>query len=259
MAISELLKDIQEAMLEGLNDSSSRSWDIESDKIVVTTTTSRDPRRSRNGGEYYYYRVYALVDGGIKAYDDWSCEIALRSAHGGREDFYPMALSTLEHIGGLAEARALAIWKGQAVPVCPICGQGLEEVFAQLENDPQLRQTVIDFLKRKKGYCDLRDAVNAGPSRGLVPQALREHPRNNELLGELLERLGIEADWMEGAVNAVLLSAEAYKTDEFERVLDEITPPDGHIWRTPFGRSNSERERGIPDSGRWMFWFAQEE
>jgi len=160
MAISTLLKDIQDAMLGSLEDGKGKKgWSIREDRIVVTTRASRDPSRSRNGGEYNYYRIYELVEGGVGAFDDWSCEIGPRSAYGGTEEFYPIALSSLERIGLFAESRAIAIWNKQAIPACPVCGESLEEILSKIGQDERLREIVICFLKRQASFGELRDAV----------------------------------------------------------------------------------------------------
>lgn len=161
MAISKLLEDIQNAMAQSLEDGNGEgSWRIEKDYVGVTTQFSKDPSRSNNGGEYYYYRRYRLVEGGVRAWDDWSCDIADYSNYGGTEEFYPITLSDLSRVGFLAESRALAVWNGQAEPVCPFCSGSLEVVFAKLEENDELRETVVKFLKRKVGFDELKAAVN---------------------------------------------------------------------------------------------------
>lgn len=161
MAISALLNDIQNAMKASLADGNGQgSWKIEKDSISVTTQFSKDPSRSSNGGEYSYWRDYKLVEGGVLAKDDWSCDFADYENYGGTTEFYPIAISDLSRVGYLAEARALAAWNEQAEPVCPFCGGSLEEVFKKLEGDDELRETVVMFLKRKVGFEELRQAVN---------------------------------------------------------------------------------------------------
>ena len=161
MAVSEILKDIQQAMLSSIEDGNGEGeWRIEKDYISVTTAFSRDPSRSNNGGEYYYYRRYRIVEGGIRAWDDWSCDIADYSQYGGGDDFYPIAVSDLGRIGNLAEARALAERNKQAQPACPFCGGTLEEVCAQIDDNAELREAVARFLERKIGFKELKDALD---------------------------------------------------------------------------------------------------
>lgn len=104
-----LLKDIMDAMKESLKEGKGTgAWRCEEKKISVTTFFSRDPSRSNNGGEYYYYREFFLVEGGIIARDDWSCDFASYSSYGGSENFYPSSIQNIGRVGHLAEARVLS-------------------------------------------------------------------------------------------------------------------------------------------------------
>ena|GEM_PF-4127275 len=79
-------------------------WWIGRNKLVVHTRVSRDPLRSCNGGEYHYYRYY-VVDLGVTAYNDWSCDFADYRNYGDGE---PVEYDCIVSLGGLERIAKLA-------------------------------------------------------------------------------------------------------------------------------------------------------
>lgn len=78
-------KDLQDDILGAILQSHKENGNFitlqDGNSYRVTTLVSSDENKSRTGGDYNYYRRYALNEGVLTAWNDWSCDFADYSSY----------------------------------------------------------------------------------------------------------------------------------------------------------------------------------